>query len=82
MLSILLLSWPVKELQAQSRPESFSSQEKPWVWWFWLGSAVTPKSIDFQLRSFHRSGFGGVCIISTYGVKGFEDRDIPFRSPR
>lgn len=73
---LLLFLVPVKLLRAQS------SQEKPWVWWFWLGSAVTKQSIDFQLQSFHRSGFGGVCIISTYGVKGFEDRDIPFRSPK
>jgi len=82
MFLLLLLSVPVRFLRAQTRAESFSSQERPWVWWFWLGSAVTKQSIDSQLQSFHRSGFGGVCIISTYGVKGYEDRDISFRSQK
>ncbi|HVS97596.1 MAG TPA: glycosyl hydrolase [Puia sp.] len=88
-LVLLLLSFSMKGLRAQTagrsgggRGVSFSSQEKPWVWWFWLGSAVTKESIDVQLRQFQRSGFGGVVIISTYGVKGYEDRDIPFRSPK
>lgn len=58
----------------------FSSTERPWVWWFWMGNIVSEKDLDQQLESFHRSGFGGVTIISTYGVKGFEQVQIPFRS--
>ena len=63
-----------------SNDTTFSISERPWIWWFWLGNIVSEKSIDEDLQSFQRSGFGGVTIISTYGVSGFEQRQILFRS--
>lgn len=45
-----------------------------------MGNIVTEESIDQQLASFKESGFGGVCIISTYGVNKYESRQITYRS--
>jgi hypothetical protein len=71
-----------KDAFSKSPAPVYLSTERPWVWWFWMGNVVTENSIDSDLWSFHKSGFGGVTIISTYGVKGFENREIAFRSPR
>lgn len=59
---------------------TYVSTERPWVWWFWMGNVVTNESIARALQSFHDCGFGGVVIISTYGVKGFEKSGISFQS--
>jgi alpha-L-rhamnosidase len=64
------LSWP-----------PLTSQNKPWVWWWWPGSAVDPANIASQLRMFHEAGLGGVQIIPIYGVKGGESNYINFLSP-
>ncbi len=88
VLFILMLIAGAKAGPAQTRvglkqiDSEYSSSERPWVWWFWLGNIVTESSIEQQLQSFQKSGFGGVTIISTYGVKGFEKAEIPFRTAR
>ena len=64
------LSWP-----------PLTSQNKPWVWWWWPGSAVDPTNIASQLRIFQEAGLGGVQIIPIYGVKGSESNYINFLSP-
>ncbi len=77
-----------KQTIAQAYPlrkqknKTFTSTERPWIWWFWLGNIESENEIKLQLQSFSQSGFGGVTIISTYGVKGFEKSEILFRSPR
>jgi hypothetical protein len=64
------LAWPA--LTAQSRP---------WVWWWWHGSAVDQTNIAHELQRFHDAGLGGVQITSIYGVRGAETRDIPYLTP-
>jgi hypothetical protein len=58
-----------------------TSQTRPWVWWWWHGSAVDETNIARQLQQFHDAGLGGVQITSIYGVKGAEARDIPYLTP-
>lgn len=58
----------------------FSNTEKPWTYWWWMGSAVDVENIKYQIDSFAKSGFGGVHIIPIYGVKGEERNFIPFLS--
>jgi hypothetical protein len=55
---------------------------KPWTFWWWMGSAVDEKSIEYQLRQFKEAGLGGVHIIPIYGVKGYEQKFTPFLSKR
>jgi hypothetical protein len=64
------LAWP-----------EITSQNRPWAWWWWHGSAVDETNIAHQLQQFHDAGLGGVQITSIYGVKGAEARDIPYLSP-
>ncbi|HTV39594.1 MAG TPA: glycosyl hydrolase [Candidatus Sulfotelmatobacter sp.] len=64
------LSWP-----------PLTSQNKPWTWWWWPGSAVDSTNIANQLRMFQEAGLGGVQIIPIYGIKGGESNYINFLSP-
>jgi glycosyl hydrolase family 106( putative alpha-L-rhamnosidase) len=58
-----------------------TSQTKPWVWWWWHGSAVDQTNITHELQRFHDAGLGGVQITSIFGVTGAEARDIPYLTP-
>ena len=55
---------------------------RPWCYWWWMGSAVDKTNITHQLQQFHDAGLGGVHIIPIYGAKGFEERYIPYLSPK
>ncbi len=46
-----------------------SIESKPWIYWWWMGSSVTPEGITQNLEYFHSSGIGGVHIIPIYGVQ-------------
>ena len=64
------LSWP-----------AIHSQTKPWVWWWWPGSAVDSTNIARQLQLFHDAGLGGVQVTPIYGAKGWESHYLPYLSP-
>ena len=70
----------VTQASAQSLPESFLPEERPWVWWFWLGSEVTTEGIGSQLNRYKEMGYGGVNITNIYSVDGRERHAIPFMS--
>ena len=55
---------------------------RPWTRWWWLGSAVDGQNLTRQLTLFSQAGLGGVEICPIYGAKGYEDRFIPFLSPK
>lgn len=61
---------------AAPRPET-----RPYVRWWWLGSAVDREGLDFNLTEFARRGIGGVEITPIYGVQGNEARDLEYLSP-
>lgn len=54
---------------------------KPWVYNWWMGSAVDEKGLDDQCRELADKGFGGFHVIPIYGAKGYETRYRPFLSP-
>ncbi len=58
------------------RPET-----RPYVRWWWLGSAVDREGLDFNLSEFARQGIGGVEITPIYGVQGNEANDLDYLSP-
>ena len=81
ILSLLLLFSFGLMLEAQqvvSRNDArkYTAEERPWIWWFWLGNVVSEDLIDQHLATYSKAGYGGVVIISTYGVKGYEDKQI------
>src|SRR3954467_5917253 len=64
------LAWP-----------TITSQMRPWVWWWWHGSAVDQTNISHELQRFHDAGLGGVQITAIYGVRDGEARDIRYLTP-
>lgn len=61
--------------------KNYKAEERPWLWWFWLGNIVSEKLIDQHMKAYAQAGYGGVVIISTYGVSGYEEQQIDYRSP-
>jgi hypothetical protein len=59
-----------------------TADSRPWTRWWWLGSAVDEDGLTRQLEQLAAAGFGGVEICPIYGAAGFEDRYVPFLSPR
>lgn len=59
-----------------------TTENKPFVRWWWLGSAVDPEGLTYNLEEFASKGMGGVEITPIYGVKGNEANDIPYLSPK
>lgn len=64
-------SWPV------AGPEA-----KPGTRWWWLGSAVDKPNLEWNLSEYARAGIGAVEITPLYGVKGNENNNIAFLSPK
>ena len=65
------LAWP-----------KITKENKPWSRWWWLGSAVDKPNLTRELEAIAAAGFGGVEITPIYGAKGYEERFIPFLSPK
>jgi hypothetical protein len=64
------LAWP-----------ALTAQTRPWVWWWWHGSAVDKTNLTHELQRFHDAGLGGIQFTPIFGVKGWEAQDIPYLSP-
>ena len=42
-------------------------ENRPFTRWWWLGSAVDPEGLTFNLEEFAKKGMGGVEITPIYG---------------
>lgn len=58
------------------------NDHKPFLRWWWLGSAVDEEGLTANLESFARQGIGGVEITPIYGVQGNEANEVDYLSPR
>ena len=65
------------------RPQwpEIKQETKPWVRWWWMGNAVNHEELTANMESLKTAGIGGMEVTAIYGVKGYEDRFIPFLSP-
>ncbi len=63
--------WPQSTIEA-----------KPWVRWWWMGSAVNEKGLTYNLEAMSKAGLGGVEITPIYGVKGQEANYLDHLSPK
>lgn len=61
---------------------TLTTVNKPGVRWWWLGSAVDEKNLAWNLASLNKAGIGTVEITPIYGVKGEDDKEVAFLSPR
>ncbi|AWV99328.1 glycosyl hydrolase [Arcticibacterium luteifluviistationis] len=75
----LLFLISISTLSAQ---EVTKNTAKPWAYWWWPGSAVNETDLATNLKTYADAGFGGMHIIPIYGVKGEEDKFIPYMSDR
>ena len=57
------------------------TENKPFVRWWWLGSAVDKEGLTWNLEQFAKAGIGGYEVTPIYGVKGNEAGDIDYLSP-
>ncbi|MCB9260601.1 MAG: glycoside hydrolase [Ignavibacteriales bacterium] len=57
-------------------------ENKPGVYWWWMGSAVDSANILYNLKNFAEVGIGTVHIIPIYGVEGEEEKYIDFLSSK
>jgi hypothetical protein len=58
----------------------FTAETRPWVRWWWLGSAVTGAGLTRHLLQLHQAGLGGVEVQPIYEAQGYEDRDLQYLS--
>ena len=57
-------------------------ESRPWVYNWWMGSAVDEEGLEFQCRELADKGFGGFHVIPIYGAKkGYEKKWRKLLSP-
>ncbi|MBQ3070538.1 MAG: glycosyl hydrolase family 2 [Tidjanibacter sp.] len=80
--TLLLVAVGSLVAQENSHWYPIEKEHRPYVRWWWLGSAVDYEGITYNMEEFSRQGFGGVEITPIYGVQGNEHADIDYLSPR
>ncbi len=63
-------AWPVPSVRCKAGTR-----------WWWPGSAVDKKNIEYNLNEYAKAGIGTVEITPIYGVKGNEENELDFLSP-
>src|SRR5687767_11187116 len=71
-----------KPADAASVWPTVGNVQKPWTRWWWPGNAVDKANLTRQLEQIAAAGFGGVEVTPIYGVRGAEDREVEFLSPK
>ncbi|MBN2213507.1 MAG: glycoside hydrolase family 2 protein [Bacteroidales bacterium] len=69
-LSLSQLEWP--EIRQETRP---------WSRWWWMGNILPENDLKQAMEEYAQAGLGGLEITPIYGVKGSEEKFIPFLSP-
>ena len=65
------LAWP-----------EITREHKPWTRWWWLGNIGDAGDFTAVMEQYAAAGLGGLEITPIYGVRGAEDRFVPFLSDR
>ena len=68
------------ELSAPAAWPALTSSARPWAIWWWPGSAVEERELEAHLARYAAAGLGGVHVVPIYGVRGAEERALPFLS--
>ena len=59
-----------------------SQFQKPWAYWWVMGSALDATNVTKELTRYRDAGLGGVHLIPIYGAKGWESNYIAYLSPK
>lgn len=65
---------------AQQWP-AVNPEARPGTRWWWMGSAVDPENLKYNIDEYSRAGIGSVEITPIYGVQGNDANDLQFLSP-
>jgi hypothetical protein len=79
LFPLILISLLGNAQSIQWKP--ITQQSKPWSRWWWMGNAVNPKDLTFNMENYQKVGLGGLEITPIYGVKGTESQFVDFLSP-
>ena len=80
-LSVIIFQLSISPVEAQSWPEA-KREAKPGTRWWWLGSAVDKKNLQWTMRQYAEHGIGAVEITPLYGVQGNEQTGERFVAGR
>lgn len=67
---------------AQPQWSLITNETKPWTRWWWPGSIVTPQDLTSAMEKYSKAGLGGLELTVIYGVRGQEDKFIPYLSSK
>src|SRR5689334_7428215 len=85
LIVVLGVSYGTETLSAQaaSSPQwpPITREQRPWAYWWWMGSAVDKANLTRELTRYRAAGYGGVHIIPIYGAKGWESHYLRYLSP-
>ncbi|MBN2105610.1 glycoside hydrolase family 2 protein [bacterium] len=76
----IIMSLQVMASASQPVWPPITRQTRPWTRWWWMGSSVDPENLSAVMEEYRKAGLGGLEITPIYGVKGVEDRFIPYLS--
>ncbi|MFM2294335.1 MAG: hypothetical protein RLZZ350_748, partial [Verrucomicrobiota bacterium] len=79
--AVISLALNVRAADPLAWPD-ITREQKPWCYWWWMGSAVDKTNLTKELTRYRDAGYGGVHIIPIYGAKGSEANYISYLSPR
>ncbi|HEY2826282.1 MAG TPA: glycosyl hydrolase, partial [Pirellulales bacterium] len=57
-----------------------TQETKPWTRWWWLGNICTDAGLQAAMEQYAAAGLGGLEITPLYGVRGEEEKFIPYLS--
>ena len=77
LLLLLLVSCQLTVVNSQTWPTPRPEAKAGTRWW-WLGSAVDRKGLEWNLTEYAKAGIGAVEITPLYGVQGNEKNELSF----
>ena len=77
VLLLLLVSCQLTVVYSQTWPTPRPEAKAGTRWW-WLGSAVDRKGLEWNLTEYAKAGIGAVEITPLYGVQGNEKNELSF----
>lgn len=85
LLPLLVVAVALGSIGHAARPAALAwpavkEETKPWSRWWWLGNIGDAKSYTWEMEQYAASGLGGLEITPIYGVRGYENRFVPFLS--
>jgi hypothetical protein len=80
-VSLFSLILPAQQPENRISWPPITKETKPWTRWWLPGSITTKEDMTAALNKYSQAGLGGMELTVLYGVKGQEDKFVPYLSP-